>query len=42
MHLIADAMDIDDHVIFTVGIDNAFELANHCGFGCESYSFIRA
>src|SRR6266700_7469146 len=29
MHLIADAVDVDDYGIFAVGIDHAFELADH-------------
>ena len=29
MHLIADAADIEDDVILAVGVDQAFELADH-------------
>src|SRR5215510_9477361 len=29
MHLIADAADVEDHVVLAVGIDQAFELADH-------------
>ena len=29
MHLIADAADVEDHVILAVGIDQAFQLADH-------------
>src|SRR5882724_7617317 len=32
MHLIADAADIEDHVVLTVRVDQAFEFADH---GCE-------
>src|SRR5206468_12720349 len=29
MHLIADAADVEDHVILAVGVDQAFEFADH-------------
>src|SRR5205807_6565943 len=29
VHLIADAADVEDHVVLTVGIEQAFELADH-------------
>jgi hypothetical protein len=29
MHLIADAANVEDHVILAVGIDQTFELADH-------------
>jgi hypothetical protein len=33
MHLVADAADVEDDIILAVGIDQAFQLADH---GCDS------
>ena len=31
MHLIADAADIEDHVVLAITVDQALELADHAG-----------
>jgi hypothetical protein len=40
MHDVADTLHVEDHEILTVGIDDAFEFADHLGDRrrCESSS----
>jgi hypothetical protein len=40
MHDVADALHVEDHEILAMGIDGAFELADHLGDRqcCESSS----
>jgi hypothetical protein len=29
MHLIADAADVEDHIVLAIAVDQAFQLADH-------------
>ena len=34
LHLIADAADVEDHEVLAIGVDDAFELADHRAVPC--------